>query len=294
MRSLQTIAILFVITLGVLWASVFTVDEREFAIKLRLGEIERADYKPGLHWKIPIVNTVDKIDRRLQTTDMPSEQYLTAEEKYMEVDSFVKWHVDADNVIGFFTATGGERRNNISQANQRLEQLVDNTMKGVIAEHTIQEAINDKRSEIMEKAREQLNEKAKSLGVVVSDVRIKRLDFTDEVRGKVFERMVKDREKVAREWRATGQEKAKAIRSEADREQQEIVSAAFREAETLRGEADANSAEIYANAYGRDEEFYRFYRSLDAYRDSFSDESDVLVVDPSSDFFRYFKGATGQ
>ncbi|EDY87560.1 HflC protein [gamma proteobacterium HTCC5015] len=294
MRSLQTIAILGAIAVALVLASTFTVDEREFVIKKRLGEVEKADYEPGLQWKIPFVHSIHKLDKRLQTTDLPSEQYLTSEDKYMEVDSFVKWHIDPENVITFFTSTGGESRNNILQADNRLAALIDDTMKSVIAKHTIQEAINEKRNEIMQKVQKSLNVEAKSLGILVTDVRIKRLDFSDQVRGKVFERMVKDREKVAREWRATGQEKAKGIRAEADLKQQTILSDGYRQAEVIRGEADAQAANIYAKAFGRDEEFYRFYRSLDAYRNSFSSDSDMMVIDPKSDFFRYFNNIRGQ
>ena len=291
MRFTQLAAV-FIVVVGLLASvSLFTVDEREFAIKLRLGQVEKHDYDPGLHLKIPFVNDIRKFDRRLQTVDLPSEQFLTKEQKYMMVDSFVKWHID--DVLTFFKATSGSS-DNIGRANIRLSGIINDALKSTIATKTIQESISEKRAEIMETVQKAVNIEAKELGITVSDVRIKRLDFPDEVRSNVFKRMTKGREKEAQEIRSKGQESAKKIRADSDRQKQEILAEAFRKAEMLRGQGDATAAEIYANAYGKDPEFYRFYRSLSAYKDSFSSKDDVLVVQPDSEFFRYFNSSTGK
>lgn len=291
MRFTQLAAV-FIVVVGLLASvSLFTVDEREFAIKLRLGQIEKHDYDPGLYLKIPFVNDIRKFDRRLQTVDLPSEQFLTKEQKYMMVDSFVKWRID--DVLTFFKATSGSS-DNIGRANIRLSGIINDALKSTIATKTIQESISEKRAEIMETVQKAVNIEAKELGITVSDVRIKRLDFPDEVRSNVFKRMTKGREKEAQEIRSKGEESAKKIRADSDRQKQEILAEAFRKAEMLRGQGDATAAEIYANAYGKDPEFYRFYRSLSAYKDSFSSKDDVLVVQPDSEFFRYFNSSTGK
>ncbi len=288
MRSIQ-LFLVFLAVIGLLaMVSLFTVDEREYAIKLRLGQIEKADYQPGLHLKIPFVNEVKKFDRRLQTVDLAPEQFLTKEQKYMMVDSFVKWRID--DVLNFFTSTSGS----MSRANSRLSGIINDTLKSTIANHTIQQAISGQRTSIMEAVQKVVNEQARSLGIEVTDVRIKRLDFPEKIRGDVFKRMKKGREKVAQEIRSTGKEQAKTIRAGADRQKQEILAEAYREAETARGEGDASAAEIYARAYGKDPEFYRFYRSLSAYKESFKSKQDVLVVQPDSEFFRYFNSSTGK
>ena len=288
MRSIQLLMIFVVVIALLASSSLFTVDEREYAIKLRLGQVEKSDYEPGIHVKIPFVNEIKKFDKRLQTVDLQPEQFLTKEQKYMMVDSFVKWRID--NVLTFFTSTSGS----LARANNRLSGIINDALKSTIANHTIQEAISEERTPIMQSVQKSVNEQAKTLGIEVTDVRIKRLDFPEKVRGDVFKRMTKGREKVAREIRSTGEEQAKTIRAGADREKQEILAEAYREAETDRGEGDAKAAEIYAKAYGRDPEFYRFYRSLTAYKDSFKGKDDVLVVQPDSEFFRYFNSSTGK
>jgi membrane protease subunit HflC len=200
----------------------------------------------------------------------------------------VKWRIS--DVVSFYTSTNGD----FFRARSRLSDLINNTLKSAISQNTIQEAISDKRSEIMSSVQVAVNEKAANLGIEVTDVRIKRLDFPDNVRGKVFERMAKDREKEARELRSTGKEQANIITADADRQSQEILAEAYKQAEELRGEGDAKAAEVYAKAYGSDREFYKFYRSLDAYRSSFGSKSDVLVIEPDSEFFKYFNSSSGK
>lgn len=267
--------------------SLFVVDEREYAIKFRLGKIEKSDYTPGIHFKIPFYNDVKKFDKRLQNVTLEAEQFLTAETKYMIVDSFVKWRID--DVRIFFTDTAGS----LVQANNRLLTIINTALKEAIANHTIQEAISDKRDAIMRRVQKEVNSKAHQLGIAVTDVRIKRLDFPNNVRVDVFNRMIKGREKEARQIRSTGAEQAKVIRAGADRTRQELLAEAYRESESQRGAGDAKAAEIYAQAYGKDAEFYRFTRSLRAYTDSFGERQDVLVLEPDSEFFRYFNDATG-
>lgn len=282
MRNFQ-LGLIFIGVLALVFSmSVFVVGEHEYAIKFRLGKIEKSDYEPGLHFKVPFYNDVRKFDKRLQTATLEAEEFLTKESKNMKVDSFVNWRVD--DVRVFFTDTA-----TMQQANSRLLPIVNTALKEAIAKHTIQEAISDQRVNIMQSVQTKVNEKAKELGIEVTDVRIMRLDFTDTVRGGVFNQMITDREKEARQFRSTGQEQAKGIRAGADRARQELLAQAFKESELERGSGDAKAAEIYAQAYNEDPEFYRFTRSLRAYEKSFSGKDDVLVMDPSSDFFKYFK-----
>lgn len=282
MRNIQLTLIFIFALLFVLSLSVFVVNEHEYAIKFRLGKIEKSDYEPGLHFKVPFYNEIRKFDKRLQTATLEAEEFLTKESKNMKVDSFVNWRVD--DVRVFFTDTA-----TMQQANNRLLPIVNTALKEAIAKHTIQEAISDQRVNIMQSVQSKVNEKAKELGIEVTDVRIMRLDFTDTVRGGVFNQMITDREKEARQFRSTGQEQAKGIRASADRTRQELLAQAFKESELERGSGDAKAAEIYAQAYSEDPEFYRFTRSLRAYEKSFSGKDDILVMDPSSDFFKYFK-----
>lgn len=282
MRHIQLVLIFVGVLLLCLASSVFVVGEREYAIKFRLGKIEKSDYKPGLHFKVPFYNRVVKFDKRLHTANLEAENFLTIEPKNMIVDSFVKWRIDDAKV--FFTDSSS-----VAQAQSRLLPIVNTAMKEAIAKLTIKQAISDERVNIMEKVQAEVNKKAKELGIEVVDVRIMRLDFPDGVRARVFERMITGREKEARQFRSTGQEQAKGIRAGADRTRQELLAQAFKESELERGQGDAKAAEIYAQAYNEDPEFYRFTRSLRAYEKSFSGKDDILVMDPSSDFFKYFK-----
>lgn len=282
MRNLQLGLIFVAVLVLCLLSSVFVVGEREYAIKFRLGKIEKSDYAPGLHFKVPFYNRVVKFDKRLHTANLEAENFLTIEPKNMIVDAFVKWRIDDAKV--FFTDSS-----TIGQAESRLLPIVNTVMKEAIAKLTIKQAISDERVNIMEKVQTEVNTKAKELGIEVVDVRIMRLDFPQEVRARVFDRMITGREKEARQFRSTGQEQAKGIRAGADRTRQELLAQAFKESELERGLGDAKAAEIYAQAYNEDPEFYRFTRSLRAYEKSFSGKDDILVMDPSSDFFKYFK-----
>lgn len=288
MRLINLIIGVGVIAVLALGMSVFVVDETEYAIKLRLGQVEKSDYKPGIHFKIPFIHEIKRFDNRLQTVNLKSEKVLNNELKNMLVDSFVKWRVK--DPLRFYLASRGD----VERGNKLLEPIIKNDIKFEMANATVQEAISSKRLSMMNAVQKSLNSKAESIGIEVVDVRINRIDFVEAVRKDVFQRMIKGREKVAREFRSTGQEQAKIIRARADRTRQELVAEAYRESETVRGEGDAEAAKIYAKAYNKDPEFYRFYRSLLAYQTSFDGKENMLVIDPNSEFFKYFKHSKGK
>ncbi len=268
--------------------SVFTVNERELAIKFRLGEFERADYAPGLHFKIPVINNVRKFDARVMTLDMEPARFLTLEKKNVIVDAFVKWRIE--DVTAFYRTTGGDEM----RANQRLSQVVVEGLRNEFGKRTIQETISGERAQIMSIITEQFAEQAKQFGIQVVDVRIKRIELPPEVSSSVYQRMEAERARVAKDLRSRGAEAAERIRADADRQRTVLLAEAYRDAERTRGEGDGRAAEIYAKAFGRNEDFYKLYRSLDAYKNVFSNQNDVLVVDPGSEFFRYFKNAQGR
>ncbi|WP_020160436.1 MULTISPECIES: protease modulator HflC [Methylobacter] len=262
--------------------SIFTVNETERAIKFRLGEIVKSDYEPGLHFKIPFINNVKKFDARIQTMDSKPERFLTAEKKNVIVDSFVKWRIG--DVTTFYTVVAGD----IDQANLRLDQIIKDAFRSEFSKRDIRQLVSTDRWEIREILIEKSKDFAANLGMEIVDVQVKRIDLPSEVSSSVFRRMEAERERVAREFRSQGSEAAERIRADADRQQVVTLANAYREAEKLRGEGDAKSAEIYARAYGEDPEFFAFQRSLGAYKKTFS-SSDMMVLDPDSDFFQYFK-----
>jgi membrane protease subunit HflC len=263
--------------------ALFTVTEREKAIKFRLGEIVSTDFEPGLHWQTPFVNNVRKFDARIQTLDADPERYLTGEKKNLIVDSFVKWRIK--DVANYYTATGGDA----VRANLRLSQIIKDGLTAALAKRTIKEAVSGERIEIMNQLRTDANEQAQAFGIEIVDVRIKRIDFPSDISDSVYRRMRSERERVAKDLRSRGAESAEKIRAEADRQRTVIVADAYRDAEILRGEGDAEATGIYAKAYGKNVEFYSLYRSLNAYKKTFADKSDILVIEPNSEFFKYFK-----
>lgn len=264
---------------------VFTVSERERAIKLFLGEITRSDYEPGLHFKLPFLEQIYTFDRRILTLDVQPERVLTNEKKNVMVDSFIKWRISQPET--FYTRLGGIE----SRANSRLTQFVREGVKDAFGRRTIQEVVASARSTLREEILASVNRQASSLGVDIIDVRIKKVELPEDVRESVYLRMEKDREQIARGIRSEGEEQAKIIRATADRAREELLARAYATAEQTRGDGDAESARIYAEAYTQDPEFYSLYRSLSAYRSSFSGGGDVLLLDPKSDFFRYFNGS---
>lgn len=262
--------------------SLFTVDETQTAIRFQLGEIVADNYKPGLHWKWPLINNIRKFDRRLQSLDTEPERFLTAEKKNVIVDSFAMWRIE--DVRKFYTTVGGDPM----QANVRLDQIVKDSLRSEFSKRTIQEVVSGDRVQIMETLSRLLREQAAQLGIAAVDVRIKRIDLPPDVSNSVFSRMKAERLRVAKDFRSRGGEAAERIRADADRQSTVILAEAYRDAEQQRGNGDAEAADIYAQAYGKDEDFYRFHRSLSAYRQSFNNRSDVLVLQPDSQFFRYF------
>lgn len=265
--------------------SVFTVSQTEKAIKFRLGEIVKSDYTPGLHFKWPFINNVKKFDARLQTMDSKPERFLTAEKKNVIVDSFVKWKIG--NVATFYTVVAGD----IDQANLRLDQIIKDAFRSEFSKRDIKQLIATDRSAIREILTNNSKTVAADLGMEIVDVQVMRIDLPPEVSSSVFRRMEAERERVAREFRSQGAEAAERIRADADRQRVVTLANAFRDAETLRGEGDAISADIYAKAYGADTDFFSFYRSLNAYKKTFSTQG-MMVLEPDSDFFQYFKKQT--
>ncbi len=279
-RPVLLILIAVAAVLGV--SSVFVVTETEYAIKFQLGKIVRSDYMPGLHGKWPFVNNVRKFERRILTLDTPPEQMITLEQKFVAVDSFVKWRIT--NVSRFYTSTQGNERVALS----RLDSIVKDRIRTQIANRTLPEVISEQRVTTMLDIARSANESTSEFGIEVVDVRIKAIELPDDVRESVFRRMAADRQKEANLYRFEGREQAERIRADADRQVQILLAEAQRDGQTLRGDGDARSTEIYAKAYGEDEEFFAFYRSMQAYENAFSASQDVMILDPSSSFFEYF------
>ncbi len=262
--------------------SIYVVKETERAVKLRFGEIVEFDVDPGLHFKLPVINTVRKFDARILTLDAAPQSYLTSEKKALTVDSFVKWRVS--DVAKYFTTTGGDEE----RLRRLLIQRVDAGLRNEFGSRTVKEVVSGQRDELMDKLSNQLNLIAKDeLGVEVIDLRVKKIDLPPEVSESVFNRMRTERERLAKELRAQGNEVAEKIRATADKDKTIILADAYREAEEIKGNGDATATATYANAYSKDPEFYDFTRSLKAYQSTFESKSDILLINPDSDFFKY-------
>lgn len=284
------IGILVVIAIAVVLflSSVFTVEERELAIKFRLGEIVKADYEPGLYFQLPFVNNVKKFDKRILTLDARPANYLTKEKKNVNVDFFVKWRIQ--DVSTYYTAMGGNER----KAMERIYTTINEGLRGEFSNRNIQDVISGERAMIMDDVGENANEQLSKFGVEVVDVRVKRIDFTATISESVYQRMEAERTRVAKDLRSRGAEAAERIRADADRQRTVTLANAYKEAQQLRGSGDAKASEIYAKAYTKDSEFYSFYRSLNAYRASMGKDGDIMVLEPDSHFFRYFKDSRGK
>lgn len=267
--------------------SMFVVSEGQNALLLQFGRIVRTDYKPGLHFKLPLLQQALHFDNRILSLDAKPERYFTSEKKSVNVDFYVKWRI-ADNAM-FYRATGGDQL----QATQRLTPIIKDALRFEFNARTLQELISGGRKDITERVRQQTDVAArKNLGIAVVDVRIKRIDLPDEVSESVYKRMRAERLQLANELRYTGQESAAKIQADADRQAQILKADANRDAAKVRGDGDAQAAAIYAKAYGQDPEFFTFYRSMAAYRKSFEDGKGVLVLKPDSEFLRYFSDPT--
>ncbi|NPA71498.1 MAG: protease modulator HflC [Gammaproteobacteria bacterium] len=280
MKSVFSILVAAILFIGS--NSVYIVNQWETGVVLRLGEIVKAGVEPGLHFKTPFINNVRKFDARLQTLDAAPERYITSEKKNLVVDSFVKWRIV--DIEKFYTTMNGDNR----LAGMRLGQIVKDGLRAEFGNRTVKEVISAERVEIAQKIKLATAKAVSSFGIEVEDVRIKRIDLAHDISESVYRRMESERNRVAKDLRSKGAEAAEKIKADADRQSVVILADAYSEAEILRGKGDAKASAIYAEAYNSDAEFYSFYHSINAYQMSFKDKSDIMLVDPKSDFFKYF------
>ena len=272
----------------ILSMSMFVVDQRQNSIVFRLGEVVAIQKEPGLYFKVPLLDNVRFFDVRILTIDTAEpERFLTSEKKNVLVDLFVKWRIT--DVRNYYTSVGGDEL----RAQTRLLQTINDGLRAEFGNRTVHDVVSGERDKIMDLMRKKANEDASKIGVEVLDVRLKRVDLPQEVSGSVYGRMEAERKRVANELRSTGAAESEKIRADADRQREVTIANAYRDAQKVKGEGDAEAARIYAEAYGRDAQFAQFYRSLDAYKASFNRKSDVMVIDPSSDFFKAMRGSSG-
>ena len=270
--------------IAVLGTSIFTVDQRQYAIVFQLGDVREVISEPGLYFKWPLIQNVRYFDKRILTLDTSEpERYITSEKKNVLVDSFVKWRI-VDPRLYYVSVAGDEAR-----AQTRLSQTVNAGLREEFGKRTVHDVVSGERDDVMEKMREKADQDARKIGVQIVDVRVKRVDLPMEVSESVYRRMEAERKRVANELRSEGSAEAEKIRADADKQREVIVAEAYRDAQKIKGEGDAKAAAIYAQAFNQNAEFYAFYRSLEAYRNSFKGKSDVIVVEPNSDFFKYMK-----
>jgi membrane protease subunit HflC len=269
--------------------ALFTVDQRDSAIVFQLGEVKEVITQPGLHTKIPLIQNVRYFDMRLLTLDTPdTERFITSEKKNLLVDSFVMWRIS--DVKQFYISVGGDQ----VRAQTRLAQTVNSALREEIGKRTVHDVVSGERDQIMQTVREKVEDDAKKIGIVLVDVRLKRVELPQEVSEAVFRRMEAERKSVAADLRAQGAADAEKIRAEADRDREVIIAEAYRDSQRVKGEGDAKAAAIYNKSFSENPEFFSFYRSLDAYRSSFRGKQDVLVLDPQSlDYFRYLRSPAG-
>lgn len=286
-KSVVGLAGALIVVLLVL-SSVFIIPETHRGVMLRFGELVETDIKAGIHFKVPVIDQVREFDIRVLTMDLPSRQYLTVEKKPLDVTSYIAWKIrDVDQ---FYRATGGDE----FRAQSLLLSRVDNGLRDEFGVRTMHEVVSGQRDELMHTLRDRVNETSvKEFGIDVKDIRVKAIEFPGQVSENVYRRMATEREKLAQEFRSRGRELGEGIRADADRQKTVTLAAAFASAEETRGEGDGEAARIYADAYGSNPEFYSFYRSLQAYRNTFSDKSDVMVIDAKSDFMKFMRDSKG-
>lgn len=283
-KSAAAFLMVAVVALLILSMSVYTVDQRKAAIKFQLGEVVSMETQPGLYFMVPILQNVRLYDTRIQTYDSKdAERFLTSENKNVLVDSFVKWRVI--DVRQYYVSVRGDP----VAAEARISQTVNDALRAEFAKRTVHDVVSGERQKIMDTVADKVDKDVKNIGVEVVDVRLKRVDLVPEISSDVYRRMESERKRVANELRSTGSAEGEKIKADADRQKQVIVAEAYRDAQRIKGEGDAQAARIYAEAFGRNPEFYSFYRSLEAYRSSLRNKSDVMVLDPTSDFFKYLK-----
>ncbi len=275
--TITVVALVFVL----INLTAFTVNERELAIRLQVGEVVQSDYNPGLHFKIPFIQTIRKFPKRIMTINERPERIFTAERLAMDVDFFVKWRII--DTVNFYISTGGSFR----VANDRISEIIKNAIVTEFGKRSVQEAISVERAELMRDMLATATSTAEGLGVELVDVRVKQVEFPDDVRNSVYQQMREERGRIAAERRAQGMEVSEEKKSTADKERTIIIANANKDSQIIRGEGDAKAAEVYADAYNQDPEFYAFYRSIDAYRNSIGQSNDIMVIDPDNEFFRY-------
>jgi modulator of FtsH protease HflC len=287
MNRLVSYSIVALIALSLLLSTLFVVDQRQYAIVFALGEVKQVISKPGLYFKLPPpFQNVLFLDKRILTLDTPeADRFITAEKKNILVDAFVKWQIIEPRL--YFVSFGGEER----RAQDRMAQIVKAALNDEITKRTVREVISGERGKVMDAIRKKVADEAKQIGVEIIDVRLKRVDYVDQINTAVYDRMKSERARVANELRSTGAAESEKIRADADRQRTVILAEAYRDAEKIRGDGDGKASQTYAQAFGQNPEFFKFYRSLEAYRASFNNRNDMLVIDPNSEFFRYFKGA---
>lgn len=290
MNRIISYAIVVLIAITILFSTLFVVDQRQYAIVFALGEVKQVISEPGLHFKLPPpFQNVLFLDKRILTLDTPeADRFITAEKMNILVDAFVKWHITEPKL--YFVSFGGDER----RAQDRLSQIVKAALNDEITKRTVREVISGERGKVMEALRKKVTEEARQIGVEIIDVRLKRVDYVEQINASVYDRMKAERTRVANELRSTGSAESEKIRADADRQRTVLLAEAYRDAENIRGEGDAKASQIYAQAFGQNPEFYKFYRSLEAYRASFKTRSDVMVVDPNSEFFKYLKSSGTQ
>lgn len=285
MSRLVSYVIAGLIVLSVMLSTLFVVDQRQYAIVFALGEVKKVISEPGLHFKMPPpFQNVLFLDKRILTLDTPdADRFITAEKKNILVDAYVKWRI-LDPRLYFVSFTGDERR-----AQDRMNQIIKAALNEEITKRTVREVISGERNKVMGAIQKKVSDEATQIGVEIIDVRLKRVDYVEQINNSVYDRMKAERVRVANELRSTGAAESEKIRADADRQRTVILAEAYRDAENIRGDGDAKATQIYAQAFGQNPEFYKFYRSLEAYRASFKSRSDMMVVDPNSEFFKYFK-----
>ncbi len=279
------VLIVALIAIAIASTSLFTVKNWERGLLFKFGRFEGQEIQPGLNFRMPLVNTYKIYDTRIQSLDSEPESFLTVDKEEILVDSFVKWKIK--NLQEFYKAVRTE-----SNAENRLEQKINNSLKEQIAKRTTEKVVAGDRSEIMSVVQKALDQEAKAIGVEVIDVRLKRVDLADQIQANVYNRMRSERKRIANESRAKGEEKAIAIKANAQRTQVELVAEAEKKAQLIRGEADALATKVFAEAFGQDADFYEFYRSLNAYTQTFNSSSDLIILDPNSDFFKHFNSSS--
>ncbi|HWW04341.1 protease modulator HflC [Collimonas sp.] len=289
MNRLISLLIFVFVALWLVFSTIFVVDQRQYAILFAFGEVKQVINQPGLHFKLPPpFQNVLFLDKRVLTIDPPdTDRFITAEKMNILIDAFVKWRITDPKL--YFVSFGGDEK----RAQDRMSQIVKAALNDEITKRTVREVISGQRGKVMDSIRQKVQDESQQIGVEIIDVRLKRVDYVDQINASVYDRMKSERLRVANELRSTGSADSEKIRADADKQRTVILAEAYRDAEKMRGEGDAKASQIYAQAFGQNPEFYKFYRSLEAYRASFKTRQDLMVIDPNSEFFKYFRSPAG-